>query len=199
MNGKNLREYNRIAVTIVLVALNIIVYIYCTFVNDGVYNVGCMDTRRVLLYGEYYRLITSMFLHGGAQHLIGNMIFLAALGEMLEKAIGHFRFAMLYLLSGIGGGIFSMVNVVLRENYYTSIGASGAVFGLVGALLVLVILNHGHYEGISMGRMALAVIYMVYSGINSVGVDNAAHLGGLIFGALIMAFIYAARIFSRRY
>lgn len=195
MKEKNSFEYRECGVMLVFLAMNIIIYIYCTYAGESVYNTGCMDARRVLLEGEYYRLFTSMFMHGGIDHLVSNMIFLAALGEMLERAVGHFRFAALYLLSGMGGGIFSMLNVVIGGDYYTSVGASGAIFGLIGALLILVIINNGRYEGISIKRMIFAIAYMVYEGMASEGIDNAAHLGGLIFGALIMAVMYVADSF----
>ena len=188
-------DYRDCSVTIALAAINIIIYIYCTYAGEVVYNVGCMDAERVLLDGEYYRFFTSMFMHGGIDHIVSNMIFLIALGEMLERVIGHIRFAVLYLLSGVGGSLFSIANVVLSGNRYTAIGASGAVFGLVGALLILVVINNGHYQGISIKRMIFAIAYMVYDGTRSEQVDNAAHVGGLIFGVLIMAAMYVIEVY----
>lgn len=183
-------DYRGCLVTIALVAINSILYIYCTYAGEVVYNVGCMDAERVLLDGEYYRFFTCMFMHGGIDHIVSNMIFLAALGEMLERAIGHVRFAVLYLLSGVGGSLFSIGNVVLSGSYHTSIGASGAVFGLIGAMAIFVVIHNGHYEGISIKRMLFAIVYMVYDGTRSENVDNAAHIGGLLFGVLIMAAMY---------
>lgn len=196
MNEQKSFDYRGCSVTIALVAINIIIYIYCTYMGEVVYNVGCMDAERVLLDGEYYRFFTCMFMHGGIDHIFSNMIFLAALGEMLERVIGHVRFAVLYLLSGIGGSLFSIANVVLSGNYHTAIGASGAVFGLIGAMLILVVIHNGHYEGISIKRMVFAIAYMVYSGMRSQNVDNAAHIGGLIFGVLIMAVMYVVETFK---
>ena len=189
-------DYRDCSVTIALAAINIIIYIYCTYAGEVVYNVGCMDAERVLLDGEYYRFFTSMFMHGGIDHIVSNMIFLIALGEMLERVIGHVRFAVLYLLSGVGGSLFSIANVVLSGNRYTAIGASGAVFGLVGALLILVVINNGHYQGISIKRMIFSIVYMVYDGTRSEQVDNAAHVGGLIFGVLIMAAMYVIEVYK---
>lgn len=193
-------DYRKCIVTIVLCVMNVLIYLCCIFADkipyhdttlaEIIYDAGSMNAERVLSNGEYYRSITSMFLHGGISHIISNMIFLIALGEMLERAIGHFRFALLYLLAGIGGDIFSMINVVLSQDYYTAIGASGAIFGLIGAMLVLVVINDGHYEGISIKRMVFAIVYMVYSGMQSEGIDNAAHFGGLVFGVFIMAAMY---------
>ena len=182
-------DYRGCSVTIALVAINIIIYMYCTYAGEVVYNIGCMD-------GEYYRFFTSMFMHGGIDHIFSNMIFLAALGEMLERVIGHVRFTVLYLISGVGGSLFSVANVVLSGKRYTAIGASGAVFGLIGAMLILVVINNGHYQGISIKRMIFAIAYMVYSGTRTERVDNAAHVGGLIFGVLIMAAMYVIEVYK---
>ena len=189
-------DYRDYTVMIILIAINIIIYMYCTYAGEVVYNRGCMDAERVLLDGEYYRFFTSMFMHGGIDHIVSNMIFLAALGEMLERVIGHARFAILYILSGIGGGLFSIANVLLSGNHHTSVGASGAIFGLIGAMLILVVIHHGRYQDISVGRMIFAIVYMVYDGMRSEGIDNAAHVGGLIFGALIMAFMNVIEAFK---
>ena len=189
-------DYRDYTVMIILIAINIIIYMYCTYAGEVVYNRGCMDAERVLLDGEYYRFFTSMFMHGGIDHIVSNMIFLAALGEMLELVIGHARFAILYILSGIGGGLFSIANVLLSGNHHTSVGASGAIFGLIGAMLILVVIHNGRYQDISVGRMIFAIVYMVYDGMRSEGIDNAAHVGGLIFGALIMAFMNVIEAFK---
>lgn len=196
MEEQNTFDYREFAVTIIFLAINILSFIYCTYSGEIVYNMGCMDAEGVLLDHEYYRFFTSIFMHGGVDHLVSNMIFLVALGEMLERVIGHIRFALLYILSGIGGSIFSIANVVLSGRHYTAVGASGAIFGLIGALLILIVINNGRYQGISIRRMLFAIAYMVYEGMASEGVDNAAHLGGLIFGVLIMAAMYVADNFT---
>lgn len=200
MENQSSFHYRKYIVTMIILVINILVYLCCTYAEKIVYNEvmldeilykgGCMNAERVMSDGEYYRFLTSMFMHGGISHIVSNMIFLVALGEMLERAIGHARFALLYMLSGIGGGIFSVINAVLSQEFYTAVGASGAIFGLIGAMLVLVIINDGHYEGISIKRMVFAIVYMVYSGMQSEGIDNAAHFGGLVFGILIMAAMY---------
>lgn len=200
MEERNSFQYRKCIVTLILLVINVLVYLCCIYAErvmyhdktlaEEIYNIGSMNAERVMSNGEYYRFITSMFMHGSISHIVSNMIFLVALGEMLERVIGHVRFVLLYFLSGIGGGIFSMINVVLSQDFYTAIGASGAIFGLIGAMLVLVIIHDGHYEGISIKRMVFAIVYMVYSGMQSEGIDNAAHFGGLVFGVLIMTAMY---------
>lgn len=152
---------------------------------------GSMNAERIIMDGQYYRLLTCMFLHADIEHIVSNMIFLIGLGQIVEHAVGHFRFAALYLLSGFGGSVFSFLFSVLTGSIYNAVGASGAIFGLIGALLILVIMHHGRYGSISMGRLVFAIAYMVYSGARARNVDNAAHVGGLLCGACIMAVIYA--------
>lgn len=197
MEEQNTFDYRECIFTIVFLAMNVISYIYCTYFGETVYNIGCMDAERVISDHEYYRFFTSIFMHGGVEHLVSNMIFLAALGEMLERSIGHVRFILLYLISGFGGSVFSIANVVLSGNYYTSVGASGAIFGLIGALLVLVVISRGRYQGISIKRMLFATAYMIYEGTVSEGVDNSAHLGGLIFGMLIMSAMNLVKVYRK--
>ena len=176
--------------TIIFLILNIVVYLSYTFIGEIVYNIGCLDAAQVIRQSEYYRIFSCMFLHIDIEHIVSNMIFLVALGQMLETAIGHIKFLAVYLFSGICGSMLSLAYMVLTAQYYTSIGASGAVFGLVGALLFLVVINNGRYAGISLPRIMFAIFYMIYSGYMSPQVDNSAHIGGLIAGLLCMIVIY---------
>jgi rhomboid protease GluP len=148
-----------------------------------------MDAESVFVNHEFYRLITAIFLHGDIEHIVSNMIFLVGLGQMVECAIGHIRFTAIYMLSGLGASIFSMLYSEISGKYYSSVGASGAIFGLIGALFILVIVHNGRYGQVSIRRLLFGVFYMVYSGIRSQNVDNAAHIGGLICGIFIMAVI----------
>lgn len=205
------RDYS---VTLAILAVNIIGYILCTQMGEVVYNIGSMNAEKILVDGQYYRLVTSIFLHADIEHIVSNMIYLVGLGQMLELMIGHVRFAVLYLLSGLGAGIFSMLYAVLTGDIYDAVGASGAIFGLIGALFILLVIRdfrrrtqrraggmpgrtdipgeHGRvvpsgYESISVGKMMFVVVYMIYSGTRAERVDNAAHVGGLVCGLLIMA------------
>lgn len=178
-------------ITIIILTLNIAVYLAYTFIGESVYNIGCLDTSLVIRQKEYYRILSCTFLHIDIEHIVGNMIFLVALGQMLETSIGHIRFIIVYLLSGIGGSILSLIYIVLTAQHYTSIGASGAVFGLIGALLFLVVINNGRFGDISLPRILFAIFYMIYSGYNSPQTDNSAHIGGLICGLLSMMVLYA--------
>ena len=95
-------------VTILLVITNIAVYIFCTIQGNVLYNMGSLSVVDIIDRHDYYRILTSLFLHANPQHIWGNMIFLAALGDMLERSIGHGRFFAIYMLAGIGGNLLSM-------------------------------------------------------------------------------------------
>lgn len=136
--------------------------------------------------GEYYRLVTSAFLHAGAIHLLLNMFALATLGPTLETALGRARFAALYLLSALGG---SVAGFVLAPPTTLSVGASGAIFGLFGAYYV-VVRRLGGPTGSIVGLLAVNLVITFAVPF----IDWRAHLGGLVTGALVAAALaYAPR------
>lgn len=199
MKSEKVLTWRRYYVTLVIFAINVLGYIVCTQTGELLYNIGSMNAERIAVDGQYYRFATSMFLHADIEHIVSNMIFLIGLGQIVEDAIGHLRFLVLYLLSGFGAGAFSFMYSVLTGDIYDAVGASGAIFGLIGALLILVVIHHGRYGSISMGRLLFAIIYMIYSGARAERVDNAAHIGGLVCGALIMACMNViVHLFRRR-
>ena len=139
---------------------------------------------------EYYRLITSLFLHFGIQHLLNNMVMLGALGYQLENEIGRIKFLLIYFISGIGGNLCSLYWNVSHGEQVISAGASGAIFGLMGALLYIVAVNRGRLGRLSGRGMLIMVALSLYFGLTSSGVDNSAHVGGLICGILITVLLY---------
>ncbi len=211
MEEQKVSDWRSYRVTLVLLVLNIVGYIFCTQMGEVVYTIGSMNAEKILVAHEYYRFLTSVFLHADIEHLVSNMIFLFGLGQMVEQVTGHISFSIVYLLSGFGGSIFSILYAVLTGKIYDAVGASGAIFGLVGALFILVVARDlkrrshsqgtveildqrgrqipGSYESVSVGRIIFAVVYMIYSGSRAAGVDNAAHVGGLLCGIMIMAVI----------
>lgn len=148
---------------------------------------GAMYEPYVLEGKEYYRLVTSMFLHFGMQHLLNNMVMLGALGWNLEFITGKVRFVLIYLFSGVGGNLLSLLINRNSGTYVVSAGASGAVFGLMGALLFAAIRNRGQVGRVSRRGLIVMVALSLYFGLSSSGVDNAAHIGGLICGFLLEA------------
>jgi len=145
------------------------------------------------LGGQYWRLITSMFLHFGIIHLAGNMWCLWSLGQLTEKLLGSISVLGLYLLTGIGASLLSLSWDPMR----VSAGASGAIFGLAGALIS--VLYFGRLGLQPEGKQKLLGYVVRFAFINlvfglSAHIDNMAHLGGLVSGLLIGLFL--ARTFN---
>lgn len=173
---------------IALVAINVLVYLIGILIPSLGYRMeeaGCFGAIYLLYENGYYRLITSGFLHADIEHLINNMILLYFAGEIVEKSLGKARFLILYLLAEISGNLLSAAYELSTGCFYSTIGASGAVFGLTGALLFLVIARKGAAAEISMQRMLIAVLLSLYAGFRNGSVNNAAHIGGLVAGFLL--------------
>lgn len=181
--------------TIGFIGINVLVFLVLSFMGnteDAVFMLmhGAMYEPYITESHEYYRIITSMFLHFGINHIMNNMVMLGALGWNLEKEIGKIRFIVIYMLSGIGANIFSMWRNILLGEYHVSAGASGAVFGLMGALFHVAVANHGRIGRLSGKGLLIMIILSLYFGFTTVGVDNSAHIGGLIFGFCLSMLLY---------
>lgn len=136
--------------------------------------------------GEYYRLFTSMFLHYGVFHLLMNMWALWVLGRPLEAALGRGRFLALYMVAGLGG---SVVTYLLASPESLTAGASGAIYGLFGALIIVLRKMRRSIAGV----VPVLVINLVLT-FSVPGISITGHLGGLVTGALVAAGLaYAPR------
>jgi membrane associated rhomboid family serine protease len=168
--------------TMVLIAINVIIYVITASQGGGIDAPGGNLYLDWALYGygvaagEWWRLGTSMFLHGGILHLAFNMFALYWLGTIVERALGTPKFLLIYAVSGLAGSAgalwFSSVGTF-------TVGASGAIFGLIGAYLVLEYLATGSLAGQAMGLLVFSLILSFRPGISIGG-----HLGGLVGGVL---------------
>lgn len=185
-------------VTFTLLAINLIVFLFVNIVNavrqDIFISYGANNWNSVFNDFEYYRLITSMFLHSDLSHLINNMMTLGVIGIQLENKLGHIKFFTIYMLSGIIAGLASAL-YYMNTSYdggslVYSIGASGAIFGIFGAFIVLLLmLKSVNGTEISIERVLIVTFLMLYSGFTNENIDNIAHLAGIISGSII-TFIY---------
>lgn len=181
--------------TVALIVINVAVFfIMSLFGNteDVMFMLehGAMFEPLITQEHEYYRIITSMFLHFGIEHLLNNMVILGALGWNLELETGKIRFLIIYLVSGIGGNLLSLYLGVSSAEYAVSAGASGAIFGLMGALLYVAARNRGRMGRISGKGVLFMIALSLYFGITSSGIDNAAHIGGLLCGFILAVILY---------
>lgn len=189
--------------TILLIVINVIVFFVLSFsgmTEDAEFMLehGAMYVPYMLKGEEYYRLITSMFMHFGFDHLMNNMIMLGTIGWNLEYEIGKIKFLIIYFVSGLFGNILSAFGDIMIGEYAVSAGASGAVFGIIGALLYVAIRNKGQIGTISGRGLVLMIALSLYYGFTSSGVDNLAHIGGLVAGFILSVLLYWKRKKKRR-
>lgn len=172
-----------------LFIINLLLFTLCILSGNLLYDLGTLSYQQVL-DGEYYRIFSSMFLHADMQHITGNMLLLYYLGDIVERALGHIKYFVLYLLSGVVAALFSMGFAYVSGDYVSSLGASGAIFGIVGALLWIAIRNHGHIEILTTKKILFLIGFSLYSGFIGTNIDNAAHVGGMIGGFLLAMLLY---------
>ena len=179
----------------VIVLTNVVVFFVLFFMGDvesGAFiaSHGGMYPSLVIEQGEWWRLVTSMFIHFGMAHLANNMVILFFTGDKLEFAVGKIKYLIIYFGSGLCGGIFSLYMMVRSQNMAVSAGASGAIFGVIGALLWIVIRNRGKLGNLTTRGLVIMIALCLYFGFTSSGVDNWCHIGGLVGGFLLSMLLY---------
>lgn len=190
-----MEEIRKEPVTVALILINILVFVAVEFTGTSqdawhVLNYGAAYTPYIVERGEVYRLFTSMFLHFGIEHLLNNMLVLFVLGSRLEQVIGKVRFLLIYLLGGIAGNVISLLLELKSQEFAVSAGASGAVFAVMGAMIYVVIRNKGWLGDLSMRQILVMAAFSLYFGFTSSGVDNAAHVGGLLAGFALAVLLW---------
>jgi len=178
-----------------MVAINVIVFIVMELIGSTedinfMLESGAAYAPWILEYGEYYRLFTCMFLHFGMSHLVNNMLVLFMLGDNVERAVGRWKYLVIYIFSGLSGSLFSFAGSLFSRSFAVSAGASGAIFGIIGALFYIVAVNKGRLEDMTTRRLGIMIVFSLYHGFTSAGVDNLAHVGGMIGGILMAMLLY---------
>lgn len=157
------------------------------------YRRGALYAPLLLKGQDFHRLVTAIFLHADAAHLMNNMIVQFAGGGIVERSLGHARYILLYLVSGIGGNLASVLMDWMQGSFAWSVGASGAVFGVTGALLFMILREARKKEVPAPAmrslliRAGLMTAWLLYSGWANPMVNQAAHVGGLICGFVLAA------------
>ena len=180
-----MEELKKEPVTVFLILINMLVFVITELTG------GTEDTMHMLrcgaaytpaiIQGEYYRIFTSMFLHFGMQHLANNMLV---------------KYLLIYLLGGAGGNLLCVFLELNHGDFAVSAGASGAVFAVMGAMIYAVLRGKGHIEDLSARQVVIMAAFSLYFGFTSEGVDNAAHVGGLLCGFILAVLLYHP---SRKY
>ena len=171
-----MEEIKKEPVTVGLILINIIVFLAVEFTGSSQNTMHMLDcgaayTPMIIEGGEYYRLLTCMFLHFGIEHLLNNMLVLFVLGSRLERVIGKLK----------------------SMDFAVSAGASGAVFAVMGAMIYIVIRNKGWLGDLSARQILVMAFFSLYYGFTSTGVDNTAHVAGLVCGMTISILLYHPR------
>jgi membrane associated rhomboid family serine protease len=170
--------------TAILVGVNVLVYLVTVYQGGGVgrpggqlFLDGALIGAAIDVQGEWYRLVTAMFLHGSLLHLLFNMLALYWLGTIVEQALGTWRFVLLYFVSGIAGSAGALA---LSGPFEVTVGASGAIYGIMGALLVLEYRATGTFAGQALALIVvnLAITFAIPN------ISIGGHLGGLAGGVL---------------
>ena len=185
---RNNKRDKYMMLTNILIAVNLLVFLISAWISKNIFDIDIYTliimgakVNSLIDKGQVWRLITCAFLHGGLIHIFFNMYALKILGPEIEYVYGKVKYLVIYLLSAIAASIFSYI----FGPQSVSVGASGAIFGLFGAMLIFGI-KHRKQMGKAYMMNILQVIFVnVIIGIRSSNIDNAAHFGGLIVGALI--------------
>ena len=194
------REINiKLAVAnIAIVALNVIVFVIISILSppgsDDISDKLALDWTLVINHDEFYRLLTCMFVHAGIDHIYNNMIILLFIGSYFELAIGRLNYIIVYFSSGIIAGLTSMVYNMSNNNHVQSVGASGAIFGIIGGMTAVILIKYFHTHSLDLKKIIFIAFLSLYGGFSSQGVDNAAHVGGFISGFVISFILYLLHI-----
>ncbi len=180
LTAENFKEAR---ITLFLISINIIIFISFSFAIEPAYFLLLAQINdRVINHYELWRLITAMFLHGDILHIFSNMFGLLLFGAFLETYFTKISYLLVYFISGLTGNIFSLILLPLDT---ISLGASGCVFGLIGAAIIIITIHK------DKSLLILGMVYVLFFIISSFspGINYFAHifglLGGLFFGYLL--------------
>lgn len=177
------RGHGEVVVGKVIIAANVVVFVVMTALSGNPYRAGGPVLAEGALFGpavaagEWWRLFTGAFLHSGVFHLGMNMLLLWFLSQELEPALGRLRFGVLYVVSLLGGSL----GVMVLDPFAPTVGASGAVFGLMGALIVLQLRARQNPWQSGIGGLVLINLVLTFA---IPGISIGGHLGGAVAGAI---------------
>lgn len=188
------KQYESTNITYGIVMLNVLVWFFLELKGGStnpniLMEYGALNLKYVQA-GDYWRIFTSIFMHIGLTHLLFNCFSLVIFGSRLEKYLKGWQFVTIYLVSGIAGSLFSLGGSALVEANIVSAGASGAIYGLIGSILICSKAMGQPLEGLTSYTMWLIFIAGIIYSVTSPNVDAFAHIGGFVGGILMtMPFI----------
>ena len=182
-------------ITVIIIILNILIFVAMVLSQESIRSLYEPEIEQLVLWGanygpltirgEWWRLLSSTFIHAGFLHLFFNMWFFWILGNYAERMFGNLTFLVLYGLSGLGGSVASL----LWDPARVSLGASGAILGVAGATVMFLVLQKPQIlRAAQKSNLAIMLLYLGYNlalGLGQSGIDNAGHLGGLFVGIVL--------------
>lgn len=190
-------DFKKYSFTYSIIIINILIYLLEIYFSGNIFNIDIytlvyMGAKYNVLIdeGEIYRLITAGFLHGGIIHLFFNMAALKSIGKDIEITFGKVKYLIIYIFSLLGG---SLASYIFSEKS-VSVGASGAIFGLLGSTLVFAIKNKNRINKSYIRNIGEVILFNVIIGLSISNIDNYAHFGGLIFGMVISFVMYKEKV-----
>ena len=196
---KNMNKKDKPLVSYILIAVNIIIFALMYLIGNGsedsqtLINFGA-NMGALTKNGEYFRLISCAFLHIGVLHLVCNMYSIYAVGPTVEYFYGKLKFIFIYFYSAI---IASLFVLIFQGDGVVTAGASGAIFGLMGALLYFGYSYRGYMGNRAISSVVSVIIINLFIGFTTPGISNAAHIGGLI-GGLAMSYMLGANVDDKK-
>ena len=196
---KNMNKKDKPLVSYILIAVNIIIFALMYLIGNGsedsqtLINFGA-NMGALTKNGEYFRLISCAFLHIGVLHLVCNMYSIYAVGPTVEYFYGKLKFIFIYFYSAI---IASLFVLIFQGDGVVTTGASGAIFGLMGALLYFGYSYRGYMGNRAISSVVSVIIINLFIGFTTPGISNAAHIGGLI-GGLAMSYMLGANVDDKK-
>jgi membrane associated rhomboid family serine protease len=191
-------------VTLALIAVNVVMFLVVTALGGGLFKVDPevmirfgTDYTPLTLAGQWWRLLTSIFLHFGLFHIALNMWALYVNGRVAERIFGSLRYLAIYLVAGLSGSVASL----LWHPIVNGAGASGAIFGVLGAMIAFFLKREGGVPAsVIKAQLTSVSVFVAYSLLNAAryqGIDNAAHVGGLV-GGFVLGFILSRPLEAAR-
>ncbi len=186
VKSKFMQYYQFHPVTTIILGLNLLMAVLLIvtggFGTENLVKFGAMVPILVTEEGEYYRIITAMFLHGGFLHLFSNSFVLYYIGAYMERLVGPKKYILVYMISGITASLFVLF---LSSDVSVTIGASGAIFGVIGGLLMLTFLRKDWFTDHAIRNIRQLIIINVVITFLVPNISIPGHMGGLIAGILL--------------
>ncbi len=186
-------------INIGLISINVLWFIILEIMGSTedaffMYQHGAMFSMTFLPKKEYWTLLTSAFMHFGVLHLFNNMITLLYVGKPVEMIMGRWKYLLIYLVSAVGSGGISMLWYLhVTKEVVVSAGASGAICGVCGALLYILLRNKEMLKQVSWMRFLIFFVLVLTNGMSDASVNSCAHVSGMLVGFVMTAILYRVR------